>query len=277
MNLIENIIDFILQPEIYGTAITIILSLIVYRLAIQITNKIAFNGKTPYQIKRSKTVINLVQNVIKYAIMIIALIIILELFGIDTISIIAGLGVVGVVLGLALQDTLKDIISGITIILENYFVVGDIVRYPNTNNFTGEVISFGLKSTRIKSVNGEVLIIANRNIIEIINISQKSADVIIDIPIAYEEKVEKVEKVINELISEMPTIEGIKENKIEYLGIQDLDVNSVNYRIKITCHQEQQWGIRRECLKLIKMKLDKSNIKIPYPQLEVHSGKTNKN
>ncbi len=277
MNLLETIIAFITRKEVYGIVFTIIGSLIIYKTAIKLTNKIALNGKNNYEIKRGKTVVNLVQNVIKYFIIIIALLIILEFLGVDTKSLIAGLGVIGVVLGLALQDTLKDIISGITIIMENYFVVGDIVRYPSFNNFTGEVIAFGLKSTRIKNLNGEVLILANRNIIEIVNISQKAAEVIIDIPIAYEEKVETVEKVIEEIINNISELEGVHKNKAEYLGVQTLDSSSVNYRIKIVCNQELQWDIKRKTLRNIKMTLDKKKIKIPYPQLEVHNGKTNKN
>lgn len=102
--------------------------------------------------------------------MLVSLLIILSFFGIDTKSLVASLGVVGVALGLALQDTLKDIIGGISLILENYLAVGDIITY---NDFTGEVIELGLRTTRIKKASGEVMIIANRNIDTIINASQK--------------------------------------------------------------------------------------------------------
>ena len=62
-----------------------------------------------------------------------------------------------------------------------------------------------------------------------------------------------------------------------YLGINKLDNSSVNYRIKISCDQDSQWSIKRSSLRIIKMILDKRNIKIPYPQVEVHNAKANKN
>ena len=79
------------------------------------------------------------------------------------------------------------------------------------NNFSGEVIELSLKCTKIKSFDGEVLTIANRNVVEIINLSQKEAHVMISIPVAYEENIEDVEKVINDVIlPESNNIEDVK-------------------------------------------------------------------
>ena len=104
------------------------------------------------------------------------------MFGVDTSSFIAGLGVASVVIGLALQDALKDIIGGINIILDNFYVVGDYVKY---GDFTGQVISFGLKSTKIKDFNGNVMVVSNRNIDEIINLSQDKHVILLNIPTCY--------------------------------------------------------------------------------------------
>ena len=94
-------------------------------------------------------------------------VIVLFLFGVNIKSLVAGLGIVTTIIGLALQDTLKDIINGIHIITENYFIVGDIVKY---NGFTGTVIEFGLKSTKIKNHAGETMMVNNRNIYEIVKV-----------------------------------------------------------------------------------------------------------
>lgn len=192
----------------------------------------------------------------------------LNLYGVDTTSVITGLGIVGVVLGFALQEALKDIISGISIIFDDYFVVGDIVEY---DGFTGTVIEFGLKTTKIKKATGEVMILANRNIDKITNISKERATLLLNIPTAYEEKYEKVEKVLKETLKKAKeTYKDITET--EYLGIDKLNDSSIDYLIKITCHRETQWNIKREILKEIKLAYDKNKIKIPYNQLEVHNG-----
>lgn len=274
MDFFEVIISFITKKEVYGLVLIVLAGYIFYHFVKALTEKIINSGKSALERKRRKTIVELFQNIFKYIIFVIVVLFILELYGVDTKSLIAGLGILGAVVGLAMQDTMKDFISGITIMLENYYIVGDYVTY---NNFTGEVISFGLKSTRIKNLNGEVLILANRNVTEIINISQKSADVIIDIPVAYEAKVEKVEKAIEEILEEIKKLDKVYKNEVTYLGINKLDNSSVNYRIKISCDQDSQWSIKRASLRIIKMILDKRNIKIPYPQVEVHNAKTNKN
>ena len=101
--------------------------------------------------KRKVTVVNLFKNIIKYVIAIIVIILILNLYGINTTSIIASLGVAGVVVGLAFQDIVKDFLAGIFIIFDNAYAVGDWVEI---NGFKGEVISLGLKTTKVKAYTG---------------------------------------------------------------------------------------------------------------------------
>src|SRR5699024_1893706 len=108
------------------------------------------------------------------------------------------LGVVGVVVGLALQDILKDFIAGFTIMLENQYTVGDTVTI---GTFKGEVISLSLKTTKLKAYTGEVNIIANRNVIEVINHSIENSLAVVNVSVDYSEDIEKVEKVLNELFT----------------------------------------------------------------------------
>ena len=158
--------------------------------------------------------------------------------------------------------------SGIKIILDNYYVVGDTITI---NNFMGEVIEVTLQSTKVKSYDGEVLIFSNRNVDSVINLSQAKAGVKVTVPTAYEEKTEKVEKVLNEVVEKM------KENKDVYpescyLGIDSLEDSAINYAILIYCKSSEQWSIKREALKVVKEYYEKANIKIPYNQIEVHHG-----
>lgn len=266
MNFIEGVLSFLSKKEVYGLAIIILLGLIIYHLGKLLIERIIISGKTEFERKKRNTIVKLISNIFRYVIYILIALTALNLYGVDTKALIASLGVAGAVLGLALQDTIKDFISGITIIMDNFFVVGDIVNY---NDFTGEVIDMGLKTTKIKKVNGEVLVVANRNIDAIINISQKPATLVLDIPTAYEAKTVNVEKTIAKILTEIKKIEGVKKEP-QYLGISSLDESCVNYTISILCPQEQQWQIKREVLKIIKNQYDKDKIKIPYKQIEVH-------
>ncbi len=267
MEMVKGVLTFLSQKQVYGLALILFIGIVSYyfgKIAIQ---KIINAGKSAYEKKKRNTIVKLISNILKYVIFIILLLAILNLYGVDTKALIASLGVVGAVLGLALQDTIKDFISGITIIMDNFFVVGDIVTF---NGFTGEIIELGLKTTKIKKVNGEVLVISNRNIDQIINISQELANIYIDIPTAYEEKMSKVEKAIDKILKEIKTIPGVKKEP-EYLGISELSDSAVKYTISFNCIQEKQWQIKRDALKIIKTIYDKENIKIPYTQIEVHN------
>lgn len=264
------ILDFIKSKQFYMPIITIILGITIYKILSNIIKNTTIKGKNELEKKRRKTVMLLFNNIIKYVIAIIVILIILNIYGIDTTSLIAGLGIAGVVLGLALQDALKDIISGINIIMDNYYVVGDLVKF---GDFTGTISEFGLKSTKIISASNEVLIIANRNIDRVINFSQKRAVIYVKIPTAYEANSKIVEKSINKVVEKIKKYDYVDKEETMFLGIDQLDSSSVNYLVKIKCDQGKQFSLKREFLLLIKETYEKDNIKIPYNQLEVHNVK----
>ena len=266
----QKILDFILKKQVYGTLIIILASIIIYKVFIVLVDKLISKSKSDLDRKKKRTVIELIKNIGKYAIILLAVIFVLDLYGIKVTSLIASLGVASAVGALALQDTLKDIISGTSIIMDNYYIVGDYVKYKN---FTGTVIQLGLRSTKIMDFDGQVYTIANRNIDEIINLSQKTASSLIIIPTAYEEKLEKVEKILNEVVEEIKTWDTIDKDKTSYIGITELADSSVNYGIRYYCSPGKVWQYKRDALRLIKLKYDRNNIKIPYNQIEVHNGK----
>lgn len=268
MEVINKVIDIVVTKQVLGTTIVIFVAYIISAIFNHIISKVLVTGKTTYEVKRRKTIIKLFQSCFRYLISIIAILIILGFFGVDTKSLVASLGVVGVALGLALQDTLKDIISGVSLILENYLTVGDIVTY---NDFTGEVIELGIRTTKIKKASGEVMIVANRNIDTIINSSQKKANLFIEIDTAYEEECKKVEKILRSVINE-----AIKEKLIfddsDYLGINELGASSIKYLLNIHCDPNKKLAIKRTILEKVKIAYEQANIKIPYNQIEVHHG-----
>ena len=199
---------------------------------------------------------------------IIATLTLLSIYGFNVKGMIAGLGVTATIIGLALQDTFKDIINGINIIMENYFIVGDFVSY---GEFTGEVIEFGLKSTKIKNAAGDILIVANRNIMEIKNISSREHNIMLNIPLPYEEPVEKVEKIIkNNILPKVEKVDNIEPSSVQYLGVNELAESCINYLIIFKCKRDTHWAAKREVNRIIITELKKAKVNVPYPQLEVH-------
>lgn len=253
-----------IYEKIICPIIVIILSTSIYFI-INKTIKNIVNIKSR-DIKRKKTLFSLINNLVKYFIIIVTILVILNIYGIDTTTIIASLGIVSLIAGLAFQDILKDLLSGISIIIENQYTIGDIVTI---NDNTGEVISLGIKTTKLRNHNGEIIFIANRNIDQVINKSIDHSLVLIDLGLSYNENIEKVEKILNNLFKNIknPNIIG----DIKLLGIEKLDSSSVIFRIEAEVKPMKQYETKRDLLKQIKIELDKNNIEIPYEQLVIHN------
>lgn len=262
IEILKVILNIITKKEVYGVVVTLAVAYFIYRTATIILDEVINYGKNPYEKKKRRTVTNLFQNIIKYFILIVALLVILSIYGINVGAMIASLGIAATIIGLALQDTFKDIINGICIITENYFIVGDVIQYKT---FTGEVIEYGLKSTKIKNSNGEVMIIANRNILEITNFSKKEQVVTIDVAVSYEQGVDKVEEVINKkILPKIKKIENVNEESVKYLGINEIAASHIKYLIQFSCKRDKHWQAKRDANKVVLDELTKENISTKY-------------
>ena len=159
-------IEMVLTKEIISSFFAIVVAIIIYFIIKSVVVKM-FRVSQKHRVhKKSVTIMNLITNIIKYIILIITILTLLSIWGIDTKALVASLGVVGVVAGLAFQDILKDFLAGFSIIVDNEFDIGDNIQ---VGTFRGDVIELGMKNTKIRAYSGEVLIIANRNINEVIN------------------------------------------------------------------------------------------------------------
>ena len=207
-------LEKILVKEVMGPIVVILSCLLIYHLIKKIISKMMKVKLSRIDQRRQKTINVLILNIIKYFLIVVAIIIILSMLGVNMNAVVASLGVVGVVVGLAFQDILKDFLSGISIIVEDQYKIGDTVTI---NDFKGEVLAIGFRTTRLKAYTGEVMIISNRNIQKVINHSFKSSKAIVDVMVSYEEDLLKVEKVLSEVCDKLSNeIKGLK-SKIEIL------------------------------------------------------------
>ena len=262
----EDIVKFLFQRKVVAPILIFVVSIILSKVAKSLILKIINKGKEGFEKKRRTTITELIHNVIKIFIYVIAVIMILNVYGIDTSGILASLGIAGVVLGFALQSTVEDFMSGIVIILDNYYMIGDIIR---VGEYEGEVTELTLKSTKIKTDTGETYIFANRNLNSVVNLSQRDFGIALKIPTAYESDVQKVEEVLKEVVEQAKKLEGVKKES-KYLGLDKFDASSINYAIIIYCGAPYRFTVKRAVLRLIKDAYDKEGIVIPYNQIEVH-------
>lgn len=251
-----NILRNILSIKIYNLLFIIILGIVLYNILIMIINKILLL-KMKLNKRKMKTIQILLKNIIRYTIFIIILLFILDMFGVNTTALITSIGILSLIIGLALQDILKDILAGIFILFEDQYAIGDIVEI---NGFKGEVISLGIRITKIRSDLGETKIIANRNVNEVINYSLHDSLLVIDIDVAYDTDLDLADKVFADLTKTLSKkIDGIKSD-FKFLGIQNLG-DYITYRITVQTEPMKHLEIKRIVLKEIKKALDKNNIK----------------
>lgn len=237
-------------------------------LNIIVNSKFIISKKlTKHEQRSRETILKLIQNIIKIIVIIIAISMVLSVFGVNTSALVAGVSAVSLVIGLAFQDMLKDYLVGITIVLESQFAIGELVTI---NGFKGEVISLTLKSTRLKSLTGEVAIISNRMINTVINHSLGDVLTMVDVCVSYDSDISKTEKVLSELCNNLKgSIPEIK-NDVVIDGINELADSSVIFRLSTKTSAKNTLIVKRHILKQVKLALDKNKIKIPFPQLEVH-------
>ncbi|MGN1312306.1 MAG: mechanosensitive ion channel family protein [Bacilli bacterium] len=262
----EKFINVITNEKIYLPVVYIVIGVILNMLLSKIIDKIIRKHKgTSGKDKRKETIINLVSNVFKYLILIFVVLGILKLYGVDTTSIIASLGVFAAVIGLAFQDILKDLLAGASIIFDNKYAVGDVIEI---NGFKGTVIELGLRTTKIKAFTGEVKSIGNSSFSEVINFNLAKADLFMKLNVAYDTDLDKLEKVLESLRDDIMKIDNVIDYKL--LGVDELGESSVVYMVDISCNAMTGAIIKRQVLRLVKDAFDKEKISIPYTTIDIN-------
>ena len=194
----------------------------------------------------------------------LALILVLQIHGVNVSSLVAGLGIIGAIVGLALQDMLKDVIMGMNILTGEYFAVGDVVKYGEV---TGEVVQFTLRATKLRELaTGNLVTVSNRNIFQV---SQLSNELYLTVSTSYDDGPDAIEPFLQQLareIAQLPDVESCT-----FLGLSKLGDWSVDYLLGLRAKPAVQNAVRRRALGHIRRRFLESGFTIPYPQMDVHT------
>ena len=205
-----------------------------------------------------------IYNTLRIAVSVIAVLLILQTFGVNVTSFIAGLGLFSAIIALALQDVLKDVFSGMVILMDNYFHIDDAVEYGGKD---GIVVSFNVRTTKIQYIDdNSVLSVSNRNISQIRKLTHL---VDIDLLLSYEEDPKKVYEVLGELCEKAKSIENVED--CQFKGTQSFENSAIIYKIRFFCPPQKRPDTRRAIIKLIQDTLINENITIPYQQIDIHT------
>jgi small conductance mechanosensitive channel len=220
--------------------------------------------------KREDTLIRIFNGGLKIVIMVMAILMILQEIGIETGPILAGAGIVGLAFGFGGQYLIRDIISGLFIILENQYRIGDVISINNTG---GLVEDISLRMTTLRDLDGTVHHIPHGEIKIVSNLSKQYARVNINIGIAYSSNLQQVIEVINKTgaeLAEDPMFRDLIISPPKFLRIDSFADSSIIVKILGDTKPLKQWEISGEFRKRIKIAFDREGIEIPFPQMVLH-------
>ncbi len=177
--------------------------------------------------KRARTLCALLKTILRYTFYFIGLMIILREFNIDTTSIIAGAGIIGLAVGVGAQSLVRDFLTGFFIIFEDQYAVGD---YIASDNMAGTVEEISFRVTKLRDVNGVLHIIPNSAIVRVSNYTRGHMQAVINIPVAYEADIGKVLALLEEASRETAALPEVIDGP-KVLGVVDFRPGEVVVRV----------------------------------------------
>lgn len=218
--------------------------------------------------KREKTLLKLLENTLSYVVYFSAILAILAEFEIDVKGILAGAGVLGLAVGFGAQSLVKDVITGFFIIFEDQFSVGDYVKIGVAEGIVEEI---GLRTTKIKSFTGEVHILPNGTIIQVVNYSMKNSLAIVDVTLPFDVGIDKAESLIEQYLGQLPKENNDFIHAPKLLGAHDFTEMEVIVRIIAETKPMRHYDCARMISIGLKHYFDERGIEIPYPTLVTKS------
>jgi small conductance mechanosensitive channel len=217
-------------------------------------------------VQRARTIGLVLSNLITAGLLISAIIAILSELGIAIGALAAGAGILGAALGFGAQSLIRDFISGLFIVVEDQYGVGDFVDLGSAK---GVVESIGLRVTQVRDLEGTVWYVRNGEILRVGNSSQGWSRVILDLPLAYNSDLDKAKKVIEQAAAKLAETLGPKSGligKAQVWGVQALEVEAVVFRVVQQVRPSKKDELARLMRLEVKKAIDKAGIKLSKPQ-----------
>jgi small conductance mechanosensitive channel len=246
--------------------ITLVLALaivwLIYQVLKLILNLIGKRGG------RLQSVTSLISGLLKYVAVIAAIVWGLSILGINTTAVLAGVGIVGLILGFGAQSLIEDIITGAFIIFENQYSVGDIIIL---DDFRGIVRSIGVRTTVIEDAGGNLKVVNNSDIRNFQNRSRNNSVALVVVSVAYSTDLKKLEAMLDE------SLPALKQEHPElylktprYLGVDNLGESGIDLKFAADVTEENIFNGQRMLARDLKILFDEKGVEIPFPQVVVH-------
>lgn len=230
------------------------------------------NGEPRERSARLLTLLPLLMNTVRLILTLLLVLTVLSELGVDIAPLLAGAGVLGIAVGFGAQSLVRDVITGVFILLEETISVGDIVTL---GAHTGVVEKMTIRTIRLRDVSGNVHTLPYGDVSVILNYSEEFAYALLDVGVAYRENTDEVVEVLKMIAAEfatdpeyMPDLAG----EFEVMGVNELADSSVTIRVRQRTEPGKQFRVRRELLRRIKLRFDELGIEIPFPHTTLYFG-----
>jgi len=218
------------------------------------------------RVQRAKGLGSLLKSLTTGLIFGVAAVMIVAECGVNIVPIITSAGVVGIAIAFGAQSLVKDLMSGVAMMLEDQYGVGDVV---DLGEATGTVEAVGLRITRVRDVNGTVWYVRNGEVVRVGNMSQNWARTVLDVPVRDTEDISRVQQVLSDVAVALWKDEGFAQDILEepeVWGVQSLYPGAIVIRVALKTAPMEQWEVAREMRKRIKDRFDREGIEMPLPQ-----------
>ncbi|OMB94440.1 mechanosensitive ion channel protein MscS [Mycobacterium sp. NS-7484] len=216
--------------------------------------------------QRAQTIGSVLKSTVSIVLLIWMVLAILSALSVNIAPFIASAGVVGLAIGFGAQNLVRDFVTGVFMLLEDQYGVGDNV---DVGDVIGEVQSVGLRITTIRDIDGTLWYVRNGEIARVGNMSQDYAVARVEVPVALTADLDRAEKVAVDAASEViadPDMADKVLGKPEMLGVQDLSPDLVTLRMTVKTRPNAQWSVQRKLRGEIVRAYDENDIDLPYPQ-----------
>ncbi|WP_090740848.1 mechanosensitive ion channel family protein [Mesobacillus persicus] len=211
---------------------------------------------------RALTLQKLAENILSYALIFILVASLFSIFGLSVASLIAGAGIVGLAIGFGAQGLVSDVVTGFFLLLEKQIDVND---YVTVGAMDGIVESVGLRTTQIRSFNGTLNYIPNREITSVSNHSRGNMRALVDIGISYDDNIDKAIEVMQRACDLVAAENPVIADGPNVIGVQAFGSSEVVLRVIARTENGEQWAVERQLRKAIKEAFDANGIEIPFP------------
>ncbi len=268
----ENVWDTEKAGKDFMSHLPVLMQSIIYVVVIYAVCKLIrmIFHKTMAKSNRARTILTLLDGLVKYACAIAIIIFILQALGVNSTAIFASVGILTLVIGLGCQSLIADVVAGMFIVFENEYNVGEIIT---VGDFRGTVTEIGIRATKILDMAGNIKIINNSDISNVINMSRELSLAVVDCEFPYDVPIEVIEGLLKDhfdLFREK--IPAIIEGPF-YKGVSGYGDSNVAVKIVAKCKEEDRYQVQRDLLREYRMVFTEAGIDLSFNQVVIQNYK----